>query len=156
MQCEHGCGLKALFKSLKGKNSCCSNAARCPAVKRKTSITKRRKKDAKLQQQKWDFVNLNLEELCKKYSLEKLKEKFLDEQDGGCGLCGISEWNDKPLTLEFHHKNGHNYDNSRKNVIVICPNCHSQTDNFKNKKESEENPNGRRDSAARRNEPDEA
>ena len=48
-----------------------------------------------------------------------------------CSQCGISEWNNKPLTLELEHKNGNNRDNRVENLCLICPNCHSQTDTFR-------------------------
>lgn len=56
-----------------------------------------------------------------------------------CEKCGISEWNNLPITLELHHKDGNNKKNQLDNLEVLCPNCHSQTNNFrfKNKKQKE-------------------
>lgn len=48
-----------------------------------------------------------------------------------CEVCGITEWNGKNITFQLHHKDGDATNNSLENVQVICPNCHSQTDNFK-------------------------
>lgn len=48
-----------------------------------------------------------------------------------CSICGIAEWNGKPITLEVEHISGDSGDNSKENVCLICPNCHSQTDTFK-------------------------
>lgn len=50
-----------------------------------------------------------------------------------CSCCGITEWNGKPLTLQLHHINGNNRDNRLENLTFLCPNCHSQTDNFSSK-----------------------
>lgn len=50
-----------------------------------------------------------------------------------CSCCGITEWNGKPLTLQLHHINGNNRDNRLENLTFLCPNCHSQTDNFSGK-----------------------
>lgn len=47
-----------------------------------------------------------------------------------CECCGISEWNDKPIKLQIHHINGDNKDNRITNLQILCPNCHSQTDNY--------------------------
>ena len=44
-----------------------------------------------------------------------------------CEECGISEWNDKPLTLEVDHIDGDNSNNELTNLKILCPNCHSQT-----------------------------
>lgn len=50
-----------------------------------------------------------------------------------CNYCGISEWMDRPIVLELNHINGVNTDNSISNLELLCPNCHSQTDNFRSK-----------------------
>lgn len=50
-----------------------------------------------------------------------------------CETCGISAWNNKHIVLELHHKNGVHSDNSIDNLEILCPNCHSQTDNFRTK-----------------------
>lgn len=48
--------------------------------------------------------------------------------------CGITEWCGEPITLELHHINGNHYDNRLENLVLLCPNCHSQTSNFRGKK----------------------
>ena len=50
-----------------------------------------------------------------------------------CECCGISDWNNKPIRLQLHHKNGNPTDNSLDNLEVLCPNCHTQTDNYGSK-----------------------
>ena len=50
-----------------------------------------------------------------------------------CEICGISEWNNKPITLELNHKDGCNGNHSLNNLELICPNCHSQTDTYRSK-----------------------
>lgn len=50
-----------------------------------------------------------------------------------CSICGISEWNGNKIVLECDHVDG-NYDNADpSNLRLVCPNCHSQTSNFKGK-----------------------
>lgn len=47
-----------------------------------------------------------------------------------CERCGLSEWRGKPLSLELHHVNGDGLDNTLENLLLLCPNCHSQTDTW--------------------------
>ncbi len=52
-----------------------------------------------------------------------------------CSECGqTSTHNHKPLMLQLDHINGINDDNRLTNLRLLCPNCHSQTETFCNKK----------------------
>ena len=51
-----------------------------------------------------------------------------------CEICGISDWNNQPIVFQIHHIDGDNKNNEKENLQLLCPNCHSQTDNFSNKK----------------------
>lgn len=61
-------------------------------------------------------------------------KKYLTETHGyKCSCCGISEWNDKALTLEIDHIDGRSDNNRPENLRLICPNCHSQTATYKSR-----------------------
>jgi len=47
-----------------------------------------------------------------------------------CSVCGISEWNDKPIRLWVDHFDGDASNNDPSNLRLICPNCDSQSDTF--------------------------
>lgn len=70
------------------------------------------------------------------YNRTKLKERLFSEgiKECKCECCGISEWQGKPISLQLHHINGNHNDNRLENLQILCPNCHSQTDNFSSKK----------------------
>jgi transposase-like protein len=51
-------------------------------------------------------------------------------KESRCEDCGISEWRGKPLSLALHHVNGDGHDNRLENLRLLCPNCHSLTENF--------------------------
>lgn len=50
-----------------------------------------------------------------------------------CECCGLTEWNGKELSLEIHHIDGDHYNNILDNLQILCPNCHSQTYNWRSK-----------------------
>lgn len=52
-----------------------------------------------------------------------------------CQICNLEpEWNNKVLVLQIDHINGINNDHRIENLRFLCPNCHSQTETFGNKK----------------------
>lgn len=67
-------------------------------------------------------------------SNEHIKRKLLETRDYVCETCGIFNWNNSNLTLELDHINGNSTDNNSDNLRLLCPNCHSQTPTFRNKK----------------------
>jgi hypothetical protein len=57
-----------------------------------------------------------------------LLESGIEEKCLECGLPPV--WNGKKLRLQIDHKNGNPLDNRPGNPRFLCPNCHSQTDNY--------------------------
>lgn len=59
-----------------------------------------------------------------------IKEYILQKQHYSCLICGITNWNDKPLTLQLDHIDGNCTNNAEENLRCLCPNCHTQTENW--------------------------
>lgn len=47
-----------------------------------------------------------------------------------CAFCELTEWREKPLTLEVDHIDGNHRNNIIQNLRFLCPNCHSQTETY--------------------------
>jgi len=78
----------------------------------------------------------NTNELLKSKTIRTqiLKNRLIEEKIkfSICEECGQTEnWNNKYLVLELHHINSDNTDNRLENLKILCPNCHSQTLNFR-------------------------
>ena len=68
------------------------------------------------------------------YAKDRWNRVFLGEHFGEkCACCGISDWNGKPITLEVNHIDGSSFNNIIENLELLCPNCHSQTNTYRNK-----------------------
>jgi Zn finger protein HypA/HybF involved in hydrogenase expression len=72
--------------------------------------------------------NTKFEEL----TLDMQKKILLEENNHKCSECGQEDvWNGKILIFELHHKDGNHSNKSKENTDLLCPNCHSQTKNYK-------------------------
>lgn len=75
-----------------------------------------------------DYKNENPASIKGSIFLKKLVKEGYKEYR--CEKCGITEWNGEPISLQLHHKDGNHYNWDVDNLTVLCPNCHSQTDNY--------------------------
>lgn len=76
------------------------------------------------------------------YKSQDLKRRLITAglKEDVCEICGQSNvWNGKPLVLQLDHINGNHYDNRLENLRVVCPNCHTQTSTFANRKNKKTN-----------------
>ena len=75
--------------------------------------------------------------LCEHSSLSSSNVKNLvyrlGLKENKCEICGINTWLGNPIICEIHHINGDSSDNRIENLQILCPNCHSQTDNFRSR-----------------------
>ena len=80
----------------------------------------------------WNKKEIEISEINDFGVLNKtsIRNILLKERPYQCEYCGISDWMGNSLTLEVHHKDGNSNNNVRTNLILLCPNCHSQTDNW--------------------------
>ena len=70
------------------------------------------------------------------YNVSHLNKRLIKEgiKERKCECCGNTEWMGHPIVLELHHIDGNHSNHSLENLQLLCPNCHSITDNFKSKK----------------------
>lgn len=65
---------------------------------------------------------------------ESIKSRLIKEFGHFCSNCNNSHWINKPITLELDHIDGNNRNNSKENLRLLCPNCHSMTPTWRNRK----------------------
>ena len=155
MICNYGCGKEALFTLSNGKFCCESSYNKCSEIKNKNSkglkkaYQEGRKINSHIKKGKmcgWDnWTYLGNGESKYKYTKDEifcigstystidLKKRIIEENifEYKCSSCNISVWNNKPISLEIDHINGNCFDNTIENLRFLCPNCHSQTENFR-------------------------
>ena len=67
---------------------------------------------------------------------DKLKIRLINEGklEEKCDNCGLDAWLQNDVPLELDHVNGDHNDNRLRNLRLLCPNCHAQTENYRVKK----------------------
>ena len=68
-----------------------------------------------------------------KVSIQTIRKYLIDNRSHKCEVCKNTEWLGKIITLEIHHIDGNSKNNEFDNLQLLCPNCHSMTDNYKAK-----------------------
>lgn len=68
-----------------------------------------------------------------KLHIQTIKKILMNKVNSCCEICGIFNWLENKISLEIHHIDGNNKNNNTNNLQILCPNCHSQTDNYRTK-----------------------
>ncbi len=109
----------------------------CCGKENKWSYSKTNKFCDNTCQQEWIWRNETIPKIeageCT-HNSRALKPYLIEKFGENCFECGIGPtWNDKPLVLQLDHIDGDSDNNYPKNLRLLCPNCHSQTENFGSK-----------------------
>lgn len=62
---------------------------------------------------------------------EIIRKRLTEDRGYKCEICGLSEWEEKSITLQVDHIDGVSDNNMPDNLRLLCPNCHSQTPTYK-------------------------
>jgi len=121
-------------ETLKNKNSKPKNGF-------KKGFDSRRKtkwSDEEKELMKMKIVNFHLDKnknsLFDELSMKQKRTFILNEQNNSCLWCLHSEWRGHKIKFELDHIDGNVKNNSRDNLRILCPNCHSQTETWRKKK----------------------
>ena len=78
-----------------------------------------------------DYLN-NLQQI----NTHKLKLKIINcgLKEHKCESCELTEWLGDLIPIELHHIDGNRFNNNLDNLQILCPNCHSKTNNNSGKK----------------------
>jgi transcriptional regulator with XRE-family HTH domain len=65
-------------------------------------------------------------------SLQRKKEILIEERGRLCEKCGWCAVNPFSgiVPVQVHHKDGDRDNNTRENLEILCPNCHSMTEKY--------------------------
>jgi hypothetical protein len=90
--------------------------------------------------QAWIPKGSHVKSFDKLTGIVAVKKRLIEERGHKCERCHLSSWNELPLALEMDHIDGNRQDNSRENLRLLCPNCHSQTKTWRRRKMAAEEP----------------
>jgi 5-methylcytosine-specific restriction endonuclease McrA len=79
-------------------------------------------------------------ESCDSINSHKLRVKLIEDgiKEHRCENCGLDKWLENKISLELHHIDGNRFNNQLNNLQILCPNCHSITDNYSGRKNVKE------------------
>lgn len=83
--------------------------------------------------QGWNKDNYNYSLFKDGYSKKNGKttlQAIINLRGRKCEQCQNTEWLGNPINLEIHHLDGNHQNNDLSNLQLLCPNCHSYTENY--------------------------
>ena len=80
----------------------------------------------------FDYLGRNPKEDMQtdKLKIRLIREGMLKPK---CDDCDRDQWRDETITLELDHIDGNKDNNSLANLRLLCPNCHSQTPEYRSR-----------------------
>ena len=79
-----------------------------------------------------DYLSNKVPMQSDKLKIRLIKEGYLEPK---CYNCGRTDWEGQEIALQLSHKDGNKNNNGLRNLELLCPNCHSQTSEWKLKNE---------------------
>lgn len=67
------------------------------------------------------------------HSRHTLRAYLKNKRGNKCELCGITEWQGKPLVVIIDHISGNSDDNRLENLRLVCSNCDANLPTYKSK-----------------------
>lgn len=147
MLCDYGCGNEGKYVTTTGRSCCSARYNSCPAVRARNSAgISKAHKDGRMCNPS-DIIpwnkGLSFPELIKAdFSLNgkgQHKKVLIHERGHKCEKCKNTHWLNTSITLELEHVDGNNKNNVKTNLMLLCPNCHSQTPTWRRAKDSGRN-----------------
>lgn len=80
----------------------------------------------------WNKNNFDYSRFKKGVSLKNgtVIDALVYKRGHRCECCGLSIWNNSPIPLQVHHKDGDRLNYEEDNLELLCPNCHALTDSY--------------------------
>lgn len=150
-KCKYGCGNDAMF-TLKNGTKCCSpKSNKCPKLREKNSkslksaYTNGKRVSGRVvydslpesTKQKMSASNRGRHNTNFTYDSDYRsgnKRFLITERGHRCESCKLEEWLGTPITLEIDHIDGNRRNNTKENLRLVCPNCHSKSPTWRRKK----------------------
>lgn len=136
--CHYGCNQLAQFKNGSGNLMCSKSSSSCPTVKKKNSeglkkVYKTLSASERYQnlpnetkeKMKWNKGICNADFSYGGKGPHKLV--LIQERGHRCEECKNTHWLGSSIVLELDHIDGNRFNNTRENLRLLCPNCHSLT-----------------------------